>query len=70
MALINARSLSSKTFVLRDFHDSHKPDVMFLTKTWLPEGELTPLLELCPPRVQLPELSSTDGERRGCGNNL
>ncbi|XP_005749552.1 RNA-directed DNA polymerase from mobile element jockey-like, partial [Pundamilia nyererei] len=38
MALINIRSLSNKTFLLKDFFSSHELDFMFLTETWLHAG--------------------------------
>ena len=49
MTLLNARSISNKTFVLRDFYKSDILDAMFITETWMRDGEVAPLLELCPP---------------------
>lgn len=49
MALLNVRSLSNKTYVLRDFYNSNALDFMFLTETWMHSGDLAPLRELCPP---------------------
>ncbi len=34
MALVNARSVSNKTFILIDFFTSHELDFLFLTETW------------------------------------
>lgn len=34
MALVNARSVSNKTFILNDFFTSHELDFLFLTETW------------------------------------
>ncbi len=48
LALINARSLANKTFLLNDFFTSRELDFMFLTETWLQTGELIPLSELLP----------------------
>lgn len=48
-ALLNARSIANKTFLLNDFFTSRKLDFMFLTETWLHKGELTPFSELLPP---------------------
>lgn len=48
MALINARSLVNKTFLLNDFITSAGLDVLFVTETWLQPGDLTPLSELLP----------------------
>lgn len=47
MALLNAQSLSNKTFVLRDFCTSHALDLIFITE--MRDGEVAPLMELCPP---------------------
>lgn len=56
------RSLPNKTFILRDFFESHELDLILIT--WLHEGELTPHRELCPPppRHQLPQMSQLTGE--------
>ncbi len=35
LALLNVRSLSNKTFILRDLYVSCELDLMFLTETWL-----------------------------------
>uniref|UniRef100_A0A3P9CJF5 SCAN box domain-containing protein n=1 Tax=Maylandia zebra TaxID=106582 RepID=A0A3P9CJF5_9CICH len=49
MALINTRSLSNKTFLLKDFFSSYDLDFMFLTETWLRAGETVAFSELLPP---------------------
>lgn len=49
MTLLNAWPLSNKTFVLCDFSNSHALDLMFITEMWMRDGELAPLMELCPP---------------------
>ena len=49
MALLNARSIANKTFLLNDFFTSRKLDFMFLTETWAHAGEYTPFSELLPP---------------------
>lgn len=48
MALINARSLVNKTFLLNDFYSSHNLDFMFITESWTKVGDLTPFSELVP----------------------
>ncbi len=49
MALINARSLANKSFILNDLFLFHELDFLFVTETWLNVGETTPLSELSPP---------------------
>lgn len=39
LALLNAKSLSNKVYISRDFFSTHKVDVMFLTETWLHAGK-------------------------------
>lgn len=48
MALLDACSLSNETFVFLDFYVSRGLDLMFLTETWMCEGDVAPLTELCP----------------------
>ena len=48
-ALINTRSLASKTFVLNDFFKTHNLDFLLLTETWLKPGEYSAFSELLPP---------------------
>lgn len=48
MALINARSLVNKTFLLNDFFTTHKLDFMFITESWTKVGDLTPFSDLVP----------------------
>jgi len=50
LALLNVRSVSNKTlFLLNDLFIARSLDFMFLTETWLREGDFTPLSELLPP---------------------
>lgn len=49
MALVNARSICNKTFILNDFLTRHHLDMLFLTETWVSAGELSVFEELCPP---------------------
>nr|XP_055052604.1 macrophage mannose receptor 1-like [Misgurnus anguillicaudatus] len=39
MALINARSLVNKTFLLNDFFTSHSLDFMFITESWTKDND-------------------------------
>ncbi len=48
MALVNARSLCNKMFILRDFFTSKSLDVLFVTETWLSSGNLSPFADLAP----------------------
>ena len=48
MALLNARSLVNKTFLLNDFYSSHNLDFMFITESWIKVGDLTPFADLIP----------------------
>uniref|UniRef100_A0A669B7W6 Reverse transcriptase domain-containing protein n=1 Tax=Oreochromis niloticus TaxID=8128 RepID=A0A669B7W6_ORENI len=64
LALLNTRSVSNKTHVLRDFFDTYKLDIMLLTETWLRVGEVAPLLDLCPTDASFfssPRLSGRGG---------
>lgn len=65
MALLNVRSLSSKTFILNEFISSTLLDSLLLTETWLESGEYSQLLELCPPSYDF--LSSPMRSGRGGG---
>lgn len=47
-SLINARSLSNKTFILNDFFTAHRLDFLLVTETWLNVGDFVPLVEVCP----------------------
>ncbi len=48
MALINARSITNKTFLLIDFFSSNNLDFLFVTETWLTPEDRASLSELCP----------------------
>ncbi len=48
IALINARSLVNKTFILNDFFTSQALDFLCVTETWSKPGELFPFSELVP----------------------
>lgn len=63
MARLNVPSLAKKTFALRDFYNSHALEFMFLTETWMCEGEVATLTELCPPNTSsaLPDCLKQQG---------
>ncbi len=66
MALINARSLVNKTFLLNDFFSSHSHmDFMFITESWTKVGDLTPFSELVPSDCTF--FNSPRPNRRGGG---
>ncbi len=46
MALLNVRSLLNKIFILQDYFTPHNLDFLFLTETWIKEGDLSPFTEL------------------------
>lgn len=48
-ALLDAQSISDKSFILNDLITHHKLDFLFLTETLLKPGECSPLVVLCPP---------------------
>ncbi len=48
VGLVNARSLSNKTFILRDLFNSRDLDFLCVTETWINAGECSPLVELLP----------------------
>lgn len=48
MALVNARSICNKTFILNDFFTGRNLDILFLTETWAGVGKLSVFEELCP----------------------
>ncbi len=48
MALVNARSLLNKTFILNDFFIQHDLDFLFISETWLNVRETHALIELSP----------------------
>uniref|UniRef100_A0A8C1UC21 Reverse transcriptase domain-containing protein n=1 Tax=Cyprinus carpio TaxID=7962 RepID=A0A8C1UC21_CYPCA len=50
VALINTRSLTNKTFILKDFFISHSLDFLLLTETWVKPGDNSAFTELLPPR--------------------
>ncbi|KAL6455414.1 hypothetical protein MHYP_G00361580 [Metynnis hypsauchen] len=49
MALVNARSLANKTFILKDFFMSRGLDFLCVTETWMTVGESSAFCELFPP---------------------
>lgn len=48
-ALVNARLVMNKTFILQDFFTSHALDILFITETWISNSESAALTDLLPP---------------------
>lgn len=48
MALVNARSITNKSFILNDFFSSKGLEFLFLTETWQKCENHTSIIELCP----------------------
>ncbi|KAL7866039.1 hypothetical protein SRHO_G00112860 [Serrasalmus rhombeus] len=48
IALVNARSMVNKTFILRDFFSAQSLDFLCVTETWIGVGEHSALAELLP----------------------
>lgn len=48
-AILNARSVVNKTFIIQDFFSSHSLELLFLTETWIKPGESAAFSELLPP---------------------
>lgn len=64
-ALVNARTLANKTFILKDFFTSHNLDFLCVTETWLSDGELSSFSELLPPNCSYFNSPRTTGRGRG-----
>lgn len=65
MALINARSVVNKTFILNDFYVTHRLDFLFITETWLNGADTSPFAELLPRGCS--NLSTARSNRRSRG---
>lgn len=66
MALINARSVVNKTFIINDFFSSSDLDFFFLiTETWLSAGDLSPFSELLPSNCLFLSTPHSTGQSRG-----
>ncbi len=48
LALTNIRSITNKTFLINDLISSHGLDFLFMTETWLNEGDRDSLAEASP----------------------
>ncbi len=66
MALVNARSVVNKTFILNDFFTLQRLNFLFLTETWNNIGDLSPFTELVPPDCDFLSSPCTTG----CGEVL
>ncbi len=65
MALINARSLVNKTFLLNYFFTTHALDFMFITETWIKVGDLSPFSDLVPAGCTFFNLPRSSGRGGG-----
>ena len=65
IALINARSLANKTFLLNDFFTSRELDFMCLTETWIHAGESIAFSEILPPGCTFLSSPRTTGKGGG-----
>lgn len=65
-ALVNARSIANKTFILKDYFTSQDLDLMFVTETWLSVGECAALSEL----LLLGCTSFNSPRTTGCGGGV
>lgn len=65
MALINARSVVNKTFILNDYYVTYGLDFLLITETWLNDADSSPLAELLPRGCSY--LSTSRSNRRGGG---
>ncbi|XP_061896841.1 uncharacterized protein LOC133645928 [Entelurus aequoreus] len=63
--LVNARSLTNKTFILKDFFTSRGLDFLCVTETWLRAGESAPLNELLPPECSYFNSPRSSGRKGG-----
>uniref|UniRef100_A0A3B3HT18 Reverse transcriptase domain-containing protein n=1 Tax=Oryzias latipes TaxID=8090 RepID=A0A3B3HT18_ORYLA len=65
MALVNARSLANKTFILKDFFVTHRLDFLYVTETWISGDDSSAFTELLPPDCSY--LSAPRSSGRGGG---
>ncbi len=65
LALLNARSLANKTFILNNFFTSRELDFVFLTETWIQVGKSIQFSELLPPNCLFFNSPRTTGRGGG-----
>ncbi|XP_061840728.1 uncharacterized protein [Nerophis lumbriciformis] len=63
--LVNARSLTNKTFILKDLFISRGLDFLCVTETWLRTGEFAPLNELSSPECLYFNSPRSSGRKGG-----
>lgn len=64
-ALVNARSIGTKTVTLRDFFLSQALDIMFIMETWTTAGESAVFTELLPTNCCFLNVPRTTGREGG-----
>lgn len=65
LALVNTKSLATKTFILNDFLTTRNLDFLQVTETWLSLCEFSPFSELVPPDcyyLNSPRITGRGGE--------
>ena len=67
MALLNARSITQKTFLLNDFFTTNNLDFFCVTETWQRAEDFTALIEMCPPSCTFMSTSRPVGSNVGGG---
>lgn len=65
MALLNARSVANKSFILNDLITTRNLDFMFITETWQKSEEYVFMNELCPPGCSFTCAPRTTGRGGG-----
>lgn len=68
LTLINVRSLSNKTFILHEFFKAKELDLLFLTETWVCNGDLIPFSESVPQNCDFFKQTQTNGTWRRFGS--
>lgn len=69
-ALVNARSVMNKSFILRDFFITHSLDLLFITESWINLGESAVFSELLPPDCTFINTPRTTGRGGGIATIL
>ena len=65
MCLLNVRSVNNKVAKICDILESHDLDILFLTETWMLDGDTYLEGSLCPPAYNISRLPRPGGARGG-----